>query len=917
MKTRKPYLTILVICCFTSMIWAQIVAVPDSSQAARQSQPTDQPELVQITVKAQATSDPAMKYQLLPSLADQTPGNAVLMYYMAQQVMPGTGDSHLAQKRQDQVTKYLEMPLSELPKQEVSVFLNEYSPVLRQIETGAMREDADWGLPLDEGVTMMMPSLSSFRQVAKVLALQARMEIAQGSFDEAVHTIQVGMAMGRHIGDGKGTVLISSLVGMAIESIMVEQVRELIVHGGPNMYWALAGLDMPLIDMKLAMEYERLWVLMSIPAFRAMKGQIGPAEGADLLRGITEIYSIASANGEPRLGEEVLAQAGLAVRYYNAGKKALIERGLSRAEVDAMPVSQVVATYLWQDYAHWRDELFKWFNLPYAQARQGLHRAQRQFDEQYMTGDMFNPLVLLLPALERAYFLQAKLDRMVAALQTIEAIRAYAAEHNSLPESLNQLELPAPHDPVTGEPFEYSVQDDTFSLVGLAPQGEAAKEGVRYEVRVVPAPKAATAPVVSPVTLPSDFKWRGIEAFIHDGTLAVIQIDVAALTSDATWQRISEVLNDAGVGEEVLPMLAEIRTMGEEYGQAGLIEAYVVINITDLPDMPMMVLSLGQGADVEKIVEMFPTPGGSSEFHQIDGALVIATKSQLRFLAESPVQRPRLMKAMALANGAVRVAFAFSDDVRRALEETLSELPPQYGSMPGTTLTRGVEWAYLDLKFQPEITLDVTIQSADAAAAREMLRLIDLATKAMVDHINSVEKDPDVADLLDSFVKSVRPSLNAAQVVLTLDQGKVASLIRHVATPAVRQARQMAIRAASFNNARMLVTALHMWAEDHEGMLPPDLETLVEAGLIAESSLVNPLRPQFGQAGWVYLRPNARVDKLEDACKQILLYEYREDFGEGIVVAFADGHVEWINDESQFQSLLTRSQQAIQPVSQP
>ena len=34
--------------------------------------------------------------------------------------------------------------------------------------------------------------------------------------------------------------------------------------------------------------------------------------------------------------------------------------------------------------------------------------------------------------------------------------------------------------------------------------------------------------------------------------------------------------------------------MGEEYGQAGLIEAYVVINITDLPDMPMMVLSLGQ-----------------------------------------------------------------------------------------------------------------------------------------------------------------------------------------------------------------------------------------------------------------------------------------------------------------------------------
>lgn len=52
---------------------------------------------------------------------------------------------------------------------------------------------------------------------------------------------------------------------------------------------------------------------------------------------------------------------------------------------------------------------------------------------------------------------QMRLDRRVAALRVVEAIRLYAASHDGkLPEELNQVtEVPVPEDPATGKPFEY------------------------------------------------------------------------------------------------------------------------------------------------------------------------------------------------------------------------------------------------------------------------------------------------------------------------------------------------------------------------------------------------------------------------------------------------------------------------------
>jgi prepilin-type processing-associated H-X9-DG protein len=206
---------------------------------------------------------------------------------------------------------------------------------------------------------------------------------------------------------------------------------------------------------------------------------------------------------------------------------------------------------------------------------------------------------------------------------------------------------------------------------------------------------------------------------------------------------------------------------------------------------------------------------------------------------------------------------------------------------------------------QPEVTLRLTIQSADADSAQSMSRLIDLlAMKATADRIKGHYITPKVFEILESFIKTLRPSVSGDQLVLTLDHG---SLLRDCVVPAMQKFRTMARRETSDSVIRQLLAALYLWAAANQGVFPPDLQTLVKTGVTGPQNLINPSRPELGQAGYVYLRPNVPLSKLEDPGGQVVLYEAHERFGEGVNVGFADGHVGWIADQARFQALLSAS----------
>lgn len=79
------------------------------------------------------------------------------------------------------------------------------------------------------------------------------------------------------------------------------------------------------------------------------------------------------------------------------------------------------------------------------------------------------------------------LDRKVAALQCIEAMRLYAGAHEGkFPDKLSDItEITVPDDPVTGKPFSYSLTGSKAVLEAEATEGSEGRDAIHYELNLI------------------------------------------------------------------------------------------------------------------------------------------------------------------------------------------------------------------------------------------------------------------------------------------------------------------------------------------------------------------------------------------------------------------------------------------------
>jgi hypothetical protein len=110
------------------------------------------------------------------------------------------------------------------------------------------------------------------------------------------------------------------------------------------------------------------------------------------------------------------------------------------------------------------DDQFKWRGLPYPLAIARMHRTAGAMDEvaRQQPGNPFLPMLDLSKPVAKF----AIVDRQMAALATVEAIRSYAAANGGkLPQHLEDItDTPAPANPATGKPFDYRVENDSVIL---------------------------------------------------------------------------------------------------------------------------------------------------------------------------------------------------------------------------------------------------------------------------------------------------------------------------------------------------------------------------------------------------------------------------------------------------------------------
>jgi len=467
---------------------------------------------VKIVLHPAAEPKPALKYRLFPDILDRKPGNAAVVYgKVTAECLGFFGDTKLWENIN---TKWMAAPLAELRKDEVR---KQFTPgsVLYYLDRAARCQYCDWQFPIGEPGqdmwTILLPEVQQMRTFARFLAVQARVQIARGKYDQAVGTLQTGYAMSRHVGEAP--FIVGGLVAIACSSYMSDQVREFIQQpDAPNLYWALTSLPRPLVDLRPAMETEMEAVYLSLPELRDLKEK-GPRshdwrnladwELRELDRKertpqewqrLVEKTTYRFCDFEP-LSEQAspLAVLGLTLRNYPEAKRFLIARGHGAAEVEAMPVPKVVMLYTMAHYEELRDEMFKWLNLPYAEARLGLEAAENRLKDALARKTEIIPLAsTLLPALQAVSAAQARHERDFAVLRVFEALRLYGAGHNRLPDKLSDItEVRIPVDPLTGSAFVYRRTGDTARLEAPPPPGEPGESPNRfgtwrYDITFVP-----------------------------------------------------------------------------------------------------------------------------------------------------------------------------------------------------------------------------------------------------------------------------------------------------------------------------------------------------------------------------------------------------------------------------------------------
>lgn len=447
---------------------------------------------VRLAIRPAAQPTPALKYRLLPQLGDRVPGNATTHYYRAMMLkgkeMPADSEAPF--------WKWMKMPLQDLPRKEVQAFFGPYRPALEQLELAARSTYCDWDVTeriRKHGISLLLPEVQPMREFAYLLRLKARLEMAEGQYDKAVTTMQTGLALARYTADSP--TLISALVGIAIAYIVAADIDELTQQpGSPNLYWALTELPRPFIGLDRAFQGERLLSESLISGLGPIirEARTGRPLTPEQLQTAVKLLGGLLREGDVRddWSMNLFLVLG-ATKVYPDAKRRLVERGMSAEQVEAMPVLQVALLDSLNEYERMFDELAKWQSLPYWEARAGMERTTavlKQMKAKSADGVGIPLATLLLPAVEKVAFASARIDRKIAALRCVEALRLYAAAHDGkLPAALEDVkEVPVPIDPVTGKPFEYRLEGEKAVLSAPPPRGEPPHGGnsLRYELTV-------------------------------------------------------------------------------------------------------------------------------------------------------------------------------------------------------------------------------------------------------------------------------------------------------------------------------------------------------------------------------------------------------------------------------------------------
>ncbi len=444
--------------------------------------------VIKLSVQAKAAPKPALKYSLLPELKDMEQGNPVPAYYKC--FMEQNNFFYSKEANEDR-QKWLTCPLADLPK----TAENYSGGIGKQADYAARLDACDWQIlnfMKTNGGQVLLPDVQQLRLLATVLKVRYRGQIKAGRFDDAIETHQTLFALARHLGEHPS--LIGNLVGMSIANVAVGPFEEMIQQSGcPNLYWALAQLPSPLAGIGKGLQGERIFVFGNLREYSDASRVWSEHDLFKVRDSVRQDYQNLGLTREylaklqkwltDRLKDE---------KWLAEARQKLIADGLPEAAVKNYPPEQVAFQKMWTKYEAARDDLTKWFALPYWQAEPEFVKIQGPSEQQPFW--LPNLKTTDEDAIAKSFVCgtipkkaSARLDQRIAMLQIVEALRLHAADNNGkLPADLLDVKVPLPVDPITGKAFAYKLDGSTGILRNTPPKRKEhdATHNIRYELSI-------------------------------------------------------------------------------------------------------------------------------------------------------------------------------------------------------------------------------------------------------------------------------------------------------------------------------------------------------------------------------------------------------------------------------------------------
>lgn len=418
-----------------------------------------------------AEPEPALRYKFWPVANEEMPGNAMTLIQRANVLRLEARASGRPDAFAENYELWMEAELDELPKEPVREYLEAHRRALAEVHRAAFMKDAEYDMGLEglAGPEVIWLSLTEFqntRDLARLLALEIRLAIAEQRYDDAIESLRAGFRLAEAVGQATD-LLIGRLIGFALAGIMVGQAQELMTQPeSPNLYWALASLPPSIWEIQEALEYEANMTGRMFPSLSDLPDS-GAAEAVwqqRLVEATRDYLALGSLKENQDHTIQARLLAGMVVLGFSETARIYLQQiGYTSEEVAAMSPSEAVMRGTWERVRRIQDDFAKWALLPRTASEDYWREGEESLQ---MNGSVSEPatilLNLLMPAMQAAQSAGTRTEQSVAFLATIEAIRMHAAEHGQLPASLENLQpVPALRDPATGAMFTYERTSET------------------------------------------------------------------------------------------------------------------------------------------------------------------------------------------------------------------------------------------------------------------------------------------------------------------------------------------------------------------------------------------------------------------------------------------------------------------------